>query len=336
MSITDEFKEDIHALAEEITRDYVLGRAVDNIDDAFLQPDREIISECIRRLLSVIYPGFYRDRHYKVYSIKRMTSLLIEDVLYHLSKQVYLAFRIKHNDKTFSEEGAPLEDPEDALSEENTHKELHERSEKIVYDFLKQLPKIRGLLEEDLHAAYDGDPAASSIGEILLAYPGIYAISIYRLAHELSLLGVPLIPRVMTEIAHSRTGIDIHPDATIGHNFFIDHGTGIVVGSTTIIGNNVKIYQGVTLGALSTHGGQKLRSVKRHPTIEDDVTIYSNATILGGNTIIGKGSVIGGNTFITKSVKPNSRISVKTREQQIPEQPRNSAQESEECWYYVI
>jgi serine O-acetyltransferase len=159
-----------------------------------------------------------------------------------------------------------------------------------------------------VQAAYDGDPAAYNKDEIIYSYPGLYAILVNRLAHELFLLGVPLIPRVMTEHAHSKTGIDIHPGATIGKYFFIDHGTGIVIGETTEIGDNVKIYQGVTLGALSTRGGQSLRNKKRHPTIEDNVTIYSNASVLGGDTVIGHDSIIGGSTFITESVPPESRI----------------------------
>ena len=168
-----------------------------------------------------------------------------------------------------------------------------------------------------MQAAYDGDPAAYSKDEVILAYPGIQAIAINRIAHELFLLEVPLIPRIMTEYAHSITGIDIHPGATIGKYFFIDHGTGIVVGETTVIGEHVKIYQGVTLGALSTKGGQKLRNKRRHPTIEDNVTIYAGASILGGDTVVGADSVVGSNVFITKSIQPGTRISVKNQELQI-------------------
>jgi serine O-acetyltransferase len=163
-------------------------------------------------------------------------------------------------------------------------------------------------------ATLDGDPAARSKHEIIFAYPGIYAISVYRMAHELHLLGVPLIPRIMTEHAHGITGIDIHPGAEIGHHFFIDHGTGIVIGETTQIGNYVKIYQGVTLGALSTRGGQRLRGKKRHPTLEDEVTVYSSTSILGGETVIGRGAVIGSNAFITKSVPADTRVSIKNPE----------------------
>ena len=177
-----------------------------------------------------------------------------------------------------------------------------ETSEMIVNEFFERIPALRDSLTQDAEAGVDGDPAAFSYDEIILAYPGFFAILVYRLAHELSLLNVPLIPRMMCERAHSKTGIDIHPNATIGNRFFIDHGTGIVIGETSNIGNNVKIYQGVTIGALSTKNVAQLSGKKRHPTIEDDVVIYAGATILGGQTVIGKGTTIGGNAFITESI----------------------------------
>ena len=170
------------------------------------------------------------------------------------------------------------------------------------------------ILETDIEAAYEGDPAAESKDEIIFSYPGLYAISVYRIAHELTKLKVPMIPRIMTEYAHGLTGIDIHPGATIGNYFFIDHGTGIVIGETTEIGEHVKIYQGVTLGGLSTSGGQKLRGIKRHPTIGNNVTIYSGASILGGDTVIGDDVVVGGNTFIVNSVEKGTRVSAKKQE----------------------
>ena len=171
-------------------------------------------------------------------------------------------------------------------------------------------------MQTDLQAAYDGDPAATGMAEIIFSYPGMFAITVYRLAHELHILNVPMLPRIMTEYAHNLTGIDIHPGATVGNYFFIDHGTGIVIGETTVIGENVKIYQGVTLGALSTRGGQSLRGKRRHPTIEDDVTIYAGASILGGDTVIGKGAVIGSNVFITESVAPATSVINKKQELQ--------------------
>jgi serine O-acetyltransferase len=184
----------------------------------------------------------------------------------------------------------------------------------ICEKFIKKLPEVKTMLLKDIEALYEGDPAAKCREEVLICYPGFYAISIFRLAHELYNLRVPLIPRIMTEFAHEKTGIDIHAGATIGEYFFIDHGTGIVIGETTVIGNHVKIYQGVTLGALSPRKGQSLAGVKRHPTVRDNVTIYSGASILGGETVIGDGAIIGGNSFITESVEAGARVSVKKPE----------------------
>ena len=184
----------------------------------------------------------------------------------------------------------------------------------LVESFVQRLPAVRTLLAADVEAAFEGDPAAKSYAEIVVAYPALHAIATYRIAHELHLLGVPILPRMMTEHAHDRTGIDIHPGARIGRRFFIDHGTGVVIGETSAIGDNVRIYQGVTLGARSPRHGEMLRGVKRHPTIEDDVVIYAGATILGGETVIGRGSVIGGNVWLTESVPEDSRVTL--------EQPR--------------
>jgi len=182
----------------------------------------------------------------------------------------------------------------------------------IVAAFVARIPEVKRLVESDVQAAYEGDPAATSPMEVIMAYPGLYAVTIHRLAHELYNLKVPIIPRVMSELAHSKTGIDIHPGATIGERFFIDHGTGVVVGETTVIGQNVKLYQGVTLGALSFDKdpttGALVKGIKRHPNVEDDVVIYAGATILGGNTTIGRGSEIGGNVWLKDSVPPNSRV----------------------------
>ncbi len=181
-------------------------------------------------------------------------------------------------------------------------------SQQAVDHLIERLPSIRDLLALDVEAAFDGDPAARSYEEIVLAYPSVLALSIYRIAHELYRLGVPLLPRIMTEHAHGRTGIDIHPGARIGKRFFIDHGTGVVIGETAEVGDGVRLYQGVTLGAASLRDSSEMRGVKRHPTIEDDVTVYAGATILGGHTTIGCGSVIGGNVWLTASVPPGSRV----------------------------
>jgi serine O-acetyltransferase len=182
--------------------------------------------------------------------------------------------------------------------------------EGVVRRVVARLPAVRALLAEDVEAAFDGDPAAKSYAEIVSAYPSVWAVATYRIAHELHQIGVPLVPRIMSEHAHARTGIDIHAGARIGRRFFIDHGTGVVIGETAEIGDRVVLYQGVTLGAIAPRKGQVLRGVKRHPTIEDDVTIYAGATILGGDTVIGRGSVIGGNVWLTQSVPPCSKLQI--------------------------
>lgn len=311
-------------VVNSILNDYKKGRHVDKMDDQYDHPNKEVILNIISNLVKIIYPGYFRDLTYKSYNQNNHVATLIEDVMYRLNKQIIRVMK-------FSEDY-------DITGKSEAEIEAH--AYEITIAFMNRIPYVRECLESDLEAAYEGDPAAKNFDEVILAYPGIYAITVNRLAHELFLLNVPLIPRIMTEHAHSRTGIDIHPGATIGRHFFIDHGTGIVVGETTVIGDNVKIYQGVTLGALSTKGGQKLRNVRRHPTIEDDVTIYAGASILGGETVIGKGSVIGSNVFITKSVPAGTRVSVQQQELQfkgsgdfteILKDPKE-----EETWFYII
>jgi serine O-acetyltransferase len=184
-----------------------------------------------------------------------------------------------------------------------------EQAKQLTAQFIEQIPKVQELLAKDVEAQLAGDPAASSKEEVILAYPGLYAIFVYRYAHILYELRVPMLPRIMSEYAHGQTGIDINPGATIGEYFFIDHGTGIVIGETAIIGNGVKIYQGVTIGALSTRKGQALSGIKRHPTIEDNVIIYANATILGGETVVGRNATVAGNTFVTESIPADSKVS---------------------------
>ncbi len=192
-------------------------------------------------------------------------------------------------------------------------RDLDARVDEIVVGFLKRLPWIQQMLLKDVQAAFDGDPAAQSKEEIIFSYPGFFAVFVYRIAHELYVRDVPLIPRIMSEYAHDHSGVDINAGAQIGEYFFIDHATGVVIGETTIIGAHVKVYQGVTLGALSTRAGQGLRGVKRHPTIEDNVTIYSNASVLGGETVVGEGSVIAGSAFVTSSVPKNARVTLETQ-----------------------
>ena len=280
---------DLEKIAEGIFNDYEQGRFIDKTD-IINQPDKNVIIDILTKLQEIIFPGFFKPRTYKTYTVKATVTMLLEDVLYNLKGQI--AKTLKY-DSNFSN---------------STDCEVAGEAHRIAVEFLDRIPYIRDYISGDVDAGFDGDPAAYNREEIVVTYPGFYAITVNRIAHELHLLGVPLIPRIMTEHAHSLTGIDIHPGATIGRNFFIDHGTGIVIGETTVIGDNVKIYQGVTLGALSTRGGQPLKSIKRHPTIENNVTIYSGATILGGETVIGEGAIIGGNTFITESVNAGSKV----------------------------
>ena len=314
----DAFEARIQALADYILEDYGNDRVIDRLE-MFTQPDRRIIEELISKLLRLVFPGYYRDYTYRIYNPKNNLSALIEDVAFHLNRQIGIALR---------------------GSEPVSPQEAERRAEDITAAFLEKLPGIRTYTETDLQAAYDGDPAAKNKAEVIIAYPGLYAITVNRLAHALYELNVPLIPRIMTEFAHSRTGIDIHPGAQIGRYFFIDHGTGIVVGETTVIGDYVKIYQGVTLGALSTRGGQKLRGRRRHPTIEDNVTIYAGASILGGETVIGHDSVIGSNVFITHPIAPGTRVSIRNQEllykngQGYVLQPEVPGDDPE--WFYII
>ena len=285
----------IAALTEAMLTDYRKGRRIDRIEP-FSQPDREVIVSIINKLKRLLFPGYFRDPSYRMYTMQHSLAVLMEDVAWHLGEQIAIALRMG-------------EKVDDARA-----RELDANAQELTVQFLERLPEVRALLQTDLEAFFDGDPAATSLDEIIIAYPGLLAITVNRLAHVLFELKVPLIPRIMTEHAHSRTGIDIHPGATIGRYFFIDHGTGIVIGETTVIGDYVKIYQGVTLGALSTRGGQSLRGKRRHPTIEDRVTIYSGASVLGGDTVIGHDAVIGGNAFITSSIAPGTRVSVKSQE----------------------
>ncbi len=253
-------------------------------------PDRDAVIDFIHSLKRVLFLGYFGEASHTRGSAGRTTEQGIRHIYETLKNQLCLAFRMEHRDCRCR------------------------YAAEIAGDFICRIPALEEAMLLDLEAAFVGDPAAKSKSEIICSYPGFLAIFVYRAAHILYEAGVPLIPRIMTEYAHSRTGIDINAGATIGRRFFIDHGTGVVIGETTVIGDNVKIYQGVTLGALSTRLGRKLGGKKRHPTIENDVTIYSGATILGGDTVIGEGSVIGGNVFITESVPKNMRVSMKAPE----------------------
>ena len=289
----DSLEQQIEGVVDAILEDYRNQRQIDKMDILKL-PDKDVVIDVIQKLRRIVFPGFSRDKNYRIYNARHNLSMLIEDVMFNLSRQIALVLQSEGGEKLASEE----------------------RGRQLCLEFLASIPAVRAVVQTDLQAAYDGDPAATSCDEIIFSYPGLFAITVYRLAHELHLLGVPTLPRMMTEYAHSVTGIDIHPGAAIGKFFFIDHGTGIVIGETTVIGENVKIYQGVTLGGLSTRGGQSLRGKRRHPTIEDNVTIYANASILGGETVIGRDSVIGANAFITHSIAPGTTVTIKNQELQ--------------------
>jgi serine O-acetyltransferase len=259
-------------------------------------PSRDQIINIITLLRQLIFPGYFGKQGLTTANLPFRVGELVLEVTDLLYDQVRCSLR--YSESLEGENG-----------QTERCDECDRKAAEIVARFLDRLPFARELISDDVQAAFDSDPAAQNTDETIFSYPGVFAITVQRLAHEFHKMGVPLLPRIMTEYAHSLTGIDIHPGAQLGRSFFIDHGTGVVVGETTVIGANVKIYQGVTLGALAPHYGQMLRGTKRHPTIEDNVTIYAGATILGGETVIGKGCVIGGNVFITASVPPLNQVS---------------------------
>ncbi len=256
-------------------------------------PLRSTIIEILDDLKQLMFPGYFSSERIDTNNATYYTGQMLSTLHHKMKKQVALALAYDSDEDIFA-----------------TADVIQEQAETICCNFLAAVPTIQEMLLLDVQAGYDGDPAANSREQIIFSYPGFYAIFVYRVAHELYQMKVPFIPRIMTEHAHNKTGIDINAGATIGKYFFMDHGTGIVIGETTVIGDYVKLYQGVTLGALSTRGGQHLSGVRRHPTIEDNVTIYSNATILGGETVIGHESVIGGGAFITNSIPPKTKVSV--------------------------
>lgn len=257
---------------------------------------KETLIKLIEEIRKLLFPGFFDNNKVRSEYLKFLVGERLEFIQHNLKTQIARA----------------LGNNEFCKDCERTT--ILKEADDIVYKFLTKIPTLREYLSTDIQAAYNGDPAAQNTDEIIFCYPGVFAITVYRIAHELYLLGVPMIPRIIGEYAHSITGIDIHPGATIGKHFFIDHGTGVVIGETTIIGENVKIYQGVTLGGLSTRKGQQLKGVKRHPTIGNNVTIYSGTSVLGGETVIGDGATIGGNAFITSSVEAGMKVSIKAPE----------------------
>ena len=295
-------------------REKSINNLVDNLLDSYTaekriqphgacpMPNRDKIILIAKQLRKLIFPGYFDQFSCSKDLLQYHTGELLVNVHESLSEQIIFALSL---DKSQGKKSEKLICKREAMMNEAAD---------LSYKLLSKLPTIREYLSTDIQAALDGDPAACSLEEIIYSYPGVLCITIHRIAHELYLLDIPLIPRILSEYAHSITGIDIHPGAQIGKHFFIDHGTGVVIGETTIIGDHVKIYQGVTLGALSTRGGQKLKGIKRHPTIEDEVTIYSGASVLGGDTVIGEGVTIGSNAFITETVPKGTKVSVKSPE----------------------
>lgn len=286
-----EFRDEIPGIVEQLVLSCDVEHCFDHVDLEPL-PSKESIIEITQMACRLLFPGYFsRSRIDKVsltYYCGQEATAFYEA----LSEQITFALRHECRRRAmtcFTCEG---------------------QAKEIVINFMKELPGLRTLLANDVRAAHDGDPAAKSYDEIIFSYPGLFAVTVHRIAHLLYMQNVPLVPRIMSEYAHSITGIDIHPGARIGESFFIDHGTGVVIGETTTIGNRVRIYQGVTFGALSLSKDEveQLRDRKRHPTIEDDVIVYSGVTILGGTTVIGAGSIIGGNVWITHSVPPGSKV----------------------------
>ena len=284
----------LEALVGRIVDSYTAEPRTRHIDRGYLLSQREIVT-IIERLLEISYPGYFGRQNLTSQNVRYHAG----DVLPRLAQSVYTElFRCLCHQRELDGKYDP------SAGEDDVH-ELDELAQDLTARFLEKIPHIRDMLALDVQAAYDGDPAAANIDEAILAYPGVRAVTVFRYAHELYEMDVPLMPRTMTEWAHLQTGIDIHPGAKIGKSFFIDHGTGVVIGETTEIGDHVKIYQGVTLGALSflkDERGRMVRGYKRHPTVRDNVTIYANAIILGGETVLGEGSTIGGSTFLTSSV----------------------------------
>ncbi len=297
-------------LVQSLVATYDSNDRMSHLDAEFL-PSRARTIEIIELVRRLMFPGFFDDTRLTSEIIRYHVGDLIIQLRALLNDQIRQAIRYDEN-----------------LAAENSEEDKNctgetcdEKAARLTAEFLQRLPHIRHMLSTDIQAAFDGDPAARSTDETIFCYPGIDATFIHRVAHELFNLGIPLLPRIMSEYAHNETGIDIHPGATIDESFFIDHGTGVVIGETCIIGKHVKVYQGVTLGALSTKGGQAWRGCKRHPTIEDNVTIYGGAIILG-DIVIGNGTTIGGSVFLTQAIPPNHTVTMKAQELEIRERRR--------------
>ncbi len=297
MSVERDFRRELPAIIDRIVGSYDKEERFRHVGPEPM-PARRSVIEIIERAITVIYPGYFSRERLDEISAPYYLGRQVNDLFQLLADQV--SFAIRHDCRRFD---LPCTNCE-------------ARGQNAAVEFLKGIPELQATLARDISAAYEGDPAARYPDEIISSYPGLFAVTVYRVAHTLLRLGVPLIPRIMTEYAHGQTGIDIHPGVEIGESFFIDHGTGVVIGETAVIGDRVRIYQGVTLGALSLtkEECETLRNRKRHPTIEDDVIIYANATILGGSTVIGARSVIGGNVWLTESVPPDTTVFLKKPE----------------------
>ena len=305
VAATQEFRSEIPGIVNELVLTCRREGCFDHVSPEPI-PSRDAMIDIIMRARKILYPGYFIRSRVDEVNLGYYFGQEVTSFFELLSEQLMLSIR------------------HECLRYHQPCTHCQERGQQAAIGFMRGLPGLRGVLAKDVRAAYEGDPAAKGYDEIIFSYPGLFAITVYRIAHQLHEQGIPLIPRMMTEYAHNLTGIDIHPGAHIGESFFIDHGTGVVVGETTQIGNRVRLYQGVTLGALSVPKGatEALRNQKRHPTIEDDVIIYSGATILGGETVIGARSVIGGNVWITETIPPDTKVFLKRPELVIMEKSR--------------
>ena len=311
-------------LTEELLSSYRTERRAIAVSKRFL-PSREAIVEILGLVLDLMYPGYFGRRDLSAESLAKHVATLVDELTPKLELEIeHCLCYGRESEAGAAEAGKPFAG------------ECAPRARELTGEFLGKLPAIRSLLVTDVQAAFDGDPAATNLDEVILAYPGVLAVSVYRVAHELYGLGIPMMPRIMTEWAHSRTGCDIHPGAKIGPAFFIDHATGVVIGETTDIGSGVKLYQGVTLGALSfprDASGQIIRGRKRHPTVDSGSTLYANATVLGGQTVVGADSTIGGSVFLARSVPPRSRVSLKEPELRVA--TRDGAAEPDAIYFDI-
>ncbi len=307
--MAEECADRLQKLAREMVATYQDAGGINRIGGTEL-PSQARVDSVLSRLLTIVFPGYHGGRISARACMETFVASHLDVLFVELSTIVENTLSFCSHEKVHTP--CPLPEPRDGEDECGV-------AERVTIDYLGRLPGIRDLIKSDVEAAFEGDPAAMSRDEVILCYPGLLAVTVHRLAHPLYRLGVPFVPRIMNEWAHARTGTDIHPGANIGPSFFIDHATGVVIGETTDIGSRVKLYQGVTLGALSfrkASDGSLVKGGKRHPTIEDDVTLYANATILGGETVIGRGAVVGGGCWVTASVKPGVTITTHTHTNQ--------------------